>query len=339
MESPAEMHSWRLDERDPLHAHLAFIALPRAGIEVEDPDFEVSRLGNGQEVYKYRERKSRSLFVCKFFGRRWYLSETERRKGLNYEFKSLNALRKMGFCTYPHRVVRPLSIDENINCLLVEDFARGHNLDYYLAKAAYEGEHEQLFRKLAELANFLAKLHTSIVAGKKRVNFADSLDYFRYLLESRAQEGLIAARALGKFVSLCNEWEQAGEMWADMSACVHGDATPTNFIFHPEDGITAIDLERMRLSDRVYDIGMLTAELKHHFALRIFKADAAEPFISHFLKSYCENYLDPESIFDSVACRNRFYMALGELRIARNEWLPFEHRKWLTDEALRCLRV
>jgi len=127
-------------------------------------------------------------------------------------------------------------------------------------------------------------------------------------------------------------------MWADVSVLVHGDATPTNFIFHPEYGITAIDLERMQSSDRVYDIGILSAELKHHFAWRIFEADAAEPFIRHFLKSYCERFLDPESVFDSVACRNRFYMALGELRIARNDWLSWEHRKWVVDEAHRCLR-
>jgi hypothetical protein len=31
-------------------------------------------------------------------------------------------------------------------------------------------------------------------------------------------------------------------------------------------------------------------------------------------------------------------MGLGELRIARNEWLPWEHRKWLTTEAHRCLQ-
>ena len=337
MESTAEMCGWQLDERDPLHTHLALVVLPRAGIEVKHPDFEVSCLGNGQEVYRYRERKSRSLFVCKFFGSRWYLSETERRNGLNYEFKSLNTLRKMGFCEFPHRVVRPLSKDENINCLLVEEFVLGHNLDYYIAQAAYEGQHERLFQKLTELAHFLGKLHAR-TANSEPVNFASSLNYFRNLVESLARKGIVDPRALEKFVSYCDEWDQAAEMWADVSVLVHGDATPTNFIFHPEYGITAIDLERMQSSDRVYDIGILSAELKHHFAWRIFEADAAEPFIRHFLKSYCERFLDPESVFDSVACRNRFYMALGELRIARNDWLSWEHRKWLVDEAHRCLR-
>ena len=338
MESAAEMPSWRLDERDPLHTHLALVVLPRAGIEVKYPDFEVSCLGDGQEVYRYRERKSRSLFVCKFFGSRWYLSETERRNGLNYEFKSLNALHKMGFCKFPHRVVRPLSKEEHINCLLVEEFARGHDLDYYIARAAYEGQHGRLFRKLTELAHFLAKLHAR-TANLEPVNFADSLYYLRKLVKSLAQKGIVHPRGLEKFMSCCDEWEKAAEMSADVSVLVHGDATPTNFIFHPEDGVTAIDLERMQSSDRVYDIGMLTAELKHHFAWRVLQADAAEPFIGHFIRAYCGNFSDPEAPFDALTHRNKFYMALGELRIARNEWLPFEHRKWLTDEALKCLRM
>ena len=95
----------------------------------------------------------------------------------------------------------------------------------------------------------------------------------------------------------------------------------------------------MQSSDRVYDIGMLFAELKHHFAWRVLQADAAEAHIRHFLRSYCEGFLDPEQAFHSIAYRNRFYMALGELRIARNEWLPFEHRKWLIGEALNCLSL
>jgi len=338
MEPVSKVHSWRLDERDPLHTHMTHVVLPRAGIDIRYPDFQVSSIGNRQEVYSYRERKSQSLFVCKFFGSRWYLSEVGRRDGLNYEFNNLNTLRKMGFCEFPYRVVRPLSKDENINCVLVEDFVRGHNLDYYIAKAAYEGQHGRLFRKLTELASFLAKLHAS-TADTEGANFSNSLDYLHKIVHSLAQKGLIGAQSFSNFVSLCGEWEQAAEMWSDVSVVVHGDATPTNFIFHPDGGVTAIDLERMRASDRVYDIGMLAAELKHHFAWRVHQADAAEPFISHFLKSYCDGFLDPESVFDSVTCRNRFFMALGELRIARNEWLPWEHRKWLAGDALKCLRM
>jgi hypothetical protein len=86
------------------------------------------RLSNNGEVYVYQERESRSLFVCKFFGSRWYLSEQERKDGLNYEFKNLSTVCDMGFCKFPYHVVRPLSMDERLNCLLVEDFVRGHHM-------------------------------------------------------------------------------------------------------------------------------------------------------------------------------------------------------------------
>ena len=127
-------------------------------------------------------------------------------------------------------------------------------------------------------------------------------------------------------------------MSEDKTVLVHGDATPTNFIFHPEDGVTAIDLERMRRSDRAYDLGLIASELKHHFAWRMLRADAAEPFISHFLRAYCDHFEDPASIFKTITYRNRFFMALGELRIAQNEWIQKEHRTWLAEEAFRCLQ-
>ena len=337
MQLPEDKHSWPLDKQDPLYWHLALVTMPRAGFEVKHPDFEVRRLGASQEVYVYKEQESEGLFVCKFFGSRWYLSEKERRDGLNYEFKNLNALRNMGFCTFPHHVVRPLSKDEKINCLLVEDFVRGHDLDYYIAKAAYEGQYEALRGKLTELAKFLAKLHSQ-AADKVRVNFANVLNHFQHLLDSLAHRGLIDARGFEKFMSRCNAWKGNSRMWEDVSVLVHGDATPTNFIFHPDDGVTAIDLERMHPFDRAYDIGMLAAELKHHFAWRVLKADASEPYISHFIRAYCENFSNRDAVFEALTHRNRFYMALGELRIARNDWLPWEHRKWLVEEARRCLR-
>lgn len=326
-----------LDAKDPLHAHLAVVTLPRAGIEVKHPDFEAICLSNRQAVYLCRERKSHILFVCKFFGSRRHLSEVERRTLLNLEFFNLSAVREMGFSQFPYRVVRPLSKSERINCVLVEEFARGHDLDYYIGKAAYEGQHKCLFQKLTKLAHFLAELHNS-TANMERLNFVDASNYFRYLVDMLVQDQVVDALAADKLRCLCDQWEKADEMGADVSVLVHGDATPTNFFFHPEDGVTAIDLERMHLADRVYDVGMLAAELRHHFAWRVYQADAAEPFISRLLWAYCEDFPDPEAGFRAISDRNRFYMALGELRIARNPWLPWEHRKWLAHEACRCLQ-
>jgi len=101
---------------------------------------------------------------------------------------------------------------------------------------------------------------------------------------------------------------------------------------------TAIVLERIHLADRAYDVGMLAAELWHQFAWRVCQADAAEPFIDHLLWTYCACFPDQQRVFRNVTHRSRFYMALGELRIARNPWLPWEHRKWLVHEACQCLQ-
>ncbi len=78
---------------------------------------------------------------------------------------------------------------------------------------------------------------------------------------------------------------------------VHGDATPTNFIFTNTDDIVAIDLERMKICDPAYDIGMVCGELKHAFMWRMSNPYNAEPYIRHFLKSYAEHFKDKKEAF------------------------------------------
>jgi len=334
--SHAEKLGGKLKAEHPLYAYLAADVLPRVGIETKHPHFSTTSLDNRQAVYLCREQTSHAVFVCKFFGRRRGLSEGERRSSLNHEFGSLLSVRNLGFCQFPHRVVRPVSKSEKIAYLLVEDFARGHDLDYYIAKAAYEGQHQRLLGKLTKLARFLVDLHNR-TAGSIRVNFTDSREYFIYLVNSLVRREVVDLPTAERLTRLGYEWEQSADMRADVSVLVHGDATPTNFIFHHDDGMTAIDLERVHPADRMYDVGMIAAELKHHFAWRILQAGAAEPFIEHFLRVYCQGFPDPESAFRACTHRSQFYMALGELRIARNSWLPWKHRKWLVKEAICCL--
>ena len=157
----------------------------------------------------------------------------------------------------------------------------GHDLDYYIARAVHNEEEERLMRKLQMLAHFLAQLH-GLPTMRKRVHFEVISNYFRAVVKSLAIEGVIDSWKVNEFYQLCNSWNSNTDIWNDRLVLVHGDATPTNFIFHPEEGITAIDLERMHPSDRTYDIGFIAAELKHHFAWRILQADAAESFIRYF---------------------------------------------------------
>jgi len=326
----------RIEVKDPLYRHLATVVLPRAGFDVKGPAFECDRLSTRETVYFFEEKKTRFCFVGKFFGFRPQLSHRARRERLNGEFKNLLLARKMGLGSVPHRVVRPLSKTEHLNFLLVEDYVRGRDLDYYITKAVYNGQHDRLRRKLTLLACFFFKLH-SCITGPGQTDFNHDTDYFQSMVESLARNRLVDAAAASELDRLCGQWVKTDEMWSVQAVPVHGDTTPTNFIFHPDDGVTAIDLERMRLADRMVDIGMLAAELKHHFALRILMADAAEPFITHFLRTYCALFPDPETVFQRITLRNRFYMALAEIRIARNPWLPMQHRIWLAQEARRCL--
>jgi len=320
-----------------LHAHLKNVVLPRLGVDVPQPDFESTCLDNRQSVFRYRERKSRTSVVGKFFGSRPHRLASDPCRDLSREFRNLVTVRKRGLDKDPHCVVRPLSKNEEINCLLVEEFIRGHDLDYYIAKAAYEGQNQRLMEKLEILAGFLARLH-GLATGSGHVDFSEISAYFNSIVETLARVGVIESHRVGEFYRLCHDWEQNRALWEERPVLVHGDATTTNFIFHNEDSITAIDLELMRVRDRVYDIGFLMAEIKHHFAWRILQAEAAEPFIRNFLWAYCQKLTEPESTFREITYRNRFFMSLGELRIARNRWLPWKHRKWLAEEALRCLQ-
>lgn len=326
----------RIDSQHPLYKHLTFVVLPLAGIDLKDPHIETTPLSDRQAVYLFKELKSQNHFVGKYFGFRYRLSKQERRNALNKEFLNLCTIRAKGFSDYPNRVVRPYTKNEEMDCLLVQDYVRGHDLDYYISKAAYSGQHERLLRKLTGLAYFLFVLHQTRTSDHS-VCIENSSGYFRSIIEHLKGQGINDEKVSLEFEHLLRAWERSVKMQQDISVWVHGDVTPTNFFFHPEDGVTAIDLERMHLADRVYDIGFLCAELKHHFALRLLDANLAERFITHFLHAYCKNFSDPESEFKSITGRNQFYMALGEMRIARNTYLPQNHRTWLVEEAYRCL--
>lgn len=327
----------RIEKKDPLYQHFSKVVLPRAGIEVKAPAFESSRLNASETVYFFKEKNTRFCFVGKFFGLRPNITDHARRSCLRLEFKNLVMARKIGLCDIPYRVVRPLSKTERLNFMLVEDYARGHDLDYYITKAAYNGQHERLCRKLTLLAHFFFQLHGR-TASAKPVSIEADAQTFQSIVEALAGNRLIEEKTASEFSRLCDQWVHTDELRSVHAVWIHGDATPTNFIFHSKDGVTAIDLERMRLADAAVDIGMVAAELKHHFAWRILQADAAEPFIRHFLKIYSAHFPDPETVFKQISLKNRFFMAMGEIRIARNVWLPRPHRVWLVEEARLCLR-
>ena len=128
-------------------------------------------------------------------------------------------------------------------------------------------------------------------------------------------------------------------MWADQQVLVHGDATPANFLMGGGLQVTAIDLERMKRADRVFDVGRIAGELQHFYLQATGSRAAAEPFIGHFLWEYCCHFPDRDRAFRSITGRVPFQMGLTLLRIARNDWVSGPHRQRLIQEAKIILRT
>jgi len=82
---------------------------------------------------------------------------------------------------------------------------------------------------------------------------------------------------------------------------------------------------------------MVCGEIKHAYFWRTGNPYEAEPFIRHFFESYSSHFIDGDKAFHEITMRNPLYMAMTELRIARNEYLDLNYRKRLTHEARKCL--
>lgn len=318
-----------LDRADPLYGILT--GAVRGG---RDPVFHVERLSAHHLVYRYVDSLTGLAVVGKFF----HLAERDeaKRARINGEYRNLVRVRALGLSAPPCRAVRPLCREERIGLAVAEEFVRGRDLDHYLRRAAHAGAGADLETALSRLAMFLFLLHDRSGSGRL-VPSGEPGAYFTRVVGQLSRRGVLAAEAMPAVLRLRDRWLEQPDMTAE-EVLVHGDATPTNFLFPDDGGIVAIDLERARWTDRVYDLGMVCGELKHAFLWRTGNKYAAEPFIRRFLEQYSRQFADPGRAFAAITRRLPYYMGMTELRIARNGWLDWEYRKRLAHEAYLCLR-
>jgi aminoglycoside phosphotransferase (APT) family kinase protein len=319
-----------LDPADPLYEVLADRVVP----EVKRPVFHVERLSAPGLVYRYREAQTRRTIVAKFFDPRDPDEGRVRRR--KNEYRNLIRLRYLGLNMHPHYVVNPFCREERIGLAVAEEFVGGHDLDHYLHLAAHDEGDLGLRESLGRLADFLYRLH-SRSARTTTAPLDEVGAYFAWVVGELQRQGLITTERVSEYLRLRDLWLVQPLMQVQATT-VHGDATPTNFLFPNGDDVVAIDLERMKDADRVLDVGMVCGEIKHAFLWRTGRLDASEPFIRHFLDRYAAHFPSPEDGFREITRRVPFYMALTELRIARNLWLDWPYRKELAREARRCLR-
>ncbi len=318
----------KLEYYDPLYE----ILLNRVFPYVNNPIFHVIKMS--RRVYKYTEEKTKTSIIGKFF----QLNDPvyERIQRIKGEFDNLHKIRAYGFDTRPNYVARPITRDERIGLALVEEFIHGKDLDHYIKVAIYNGDSQALHAKLSQLASFLYTLHKK-TEMPYNVNLDSINAYFCKILDKLYRQTLLSDMDKNEFFRLIHKWYNSGILNIG-SVIAHGDATPTNFIFTDNGDVVAIDLERIKAGDIVYDVGMVCGELKHSFLWRANNFNISEGYIRHFLKSYTSHFYDPKEAFRSITLRTPFYMALTELRIARNDFLDWEYRKRLIYEASQCLK-
>ncbi len=334
----AKHYLGHLSPADPLYGYLQYDILPQSGTASPDADYRVFRMGGTCDVYLYEDKHSPNKIVGKFFVNKYERDASRASWRAEQEFNNLQLLRGFGFNEAPHYVVRPLGCNPWLNGLLVLEYCSGDSLSKVINDAIYRGAHRRLYRKLGALAYFLATLHNRTANGLG-VDFNEDCAYLDRLLTRLLEKNTISWAEVSEFHWLRDRWRERTSMWQDQQVLVHGDATPSNFLFGSGIDVIALDLERMKRADRVFDIGRIAGELQHFFLRATGNKYAAEPFIGHFLWEYACHFPDRDRAFRSITRRVPFYMGLTLLRIARNSWVSADYRRRLVEEARITLRT
>ena len=327
-----------LSESDPLHGYLQHDIQPKVNGLSGNADYLVFRLHGSNDVYLYEDRSTGAKFVGKFFLSPRKQDAEKAFVHLTREFECLHRMRDCGLKGYPHHVVCPLGRNPSLNALLVTEYCEGELLSTLILSVIKSGDNLRLYEKLTALAYFLSVFHNRTVNGMG-VDFHQDCSYMNRLIVRLVKINAIKWDEAHELYWLRDEWRRRPRMWEDRQVTVHGDATPENFMFSDGLGVVALDLERSKCADRVFDIGRIAGELKHFFMQATGNKHAAEPFIGHFLWEYACHFRDREVVFQSICGRTPFYLGTTLLRIARNSWIEPDYRRRLINEAKECLRI
>ena len=323
---------------DRLHGFLAGIVRDQLGVHEGAPAFRAFRLNGSNEVYAYEEKHSRAKVICKFYGPR-YGWDRDRAAGIaTQEFESLQRLRGFDLVGSPHHVIRPLGLDRDINCVLALEFYAGEPFSHAIARSIHQRNDEHLFWRLKALAYFLATQHNRTANGRT-VDFDADCGYFAGLVDRLRSRHRIGPWDVDELLWLQDLWRDRPAMWQDRQVWLHGDATPANFLFGHGLDVAAIDLERMKRGDRMFDVGRVCGELQHAFMAGTGDRRRAEPFLGHFLWEYSCHFPDRDATFASITARLPYFMALNLLRIARNDYVSKEYGAKLVRQSKRLLQA
>jgi hypothetical protein len=323
---------------DPLHSFLSRIIRDLMGVREPQPAFRVFRLSGSNVVYAYEEKASRAKVICKFYGPRFGWDRDKAAWMARREYEGLETLRRYDLIGSPHHVIRPLGFSRDLDGVLAVEYYSGEEFSHAIARATQHRNEAHLYWRLKALAYFLATQHIRTANGVE-VDFDPDCGYFDVVVGRLKRAGRIGPRDIDECSWWRDCWRDRPLMWQDQQVWLHGDATPANFLFGHGLDVAAIDLERMKRGDRMFDVGRVAGELQHAFMSAGRDGHRAEPFIRHFLWEYSCHFTDGQRMFDSVTARAPYYMALNLLRIARNDYIGRDYGGRLVAEAKELLRV
>jgi aminoglycoside phosphotransferase (APT) family kinase protein len=323
---------------DPLHDFLSRIIRDRMGVCERQPAFRVFRLSGSNEVYAYEEKFSGTKVICKFYGPKFGWDRDKAAWMARQEYEGLKTLRRYNLVGSPHHVIRPLGVSGDINGVLAVEYFSGEEFSHAIARATRYGDDAHLYWRLKALAYFLATQHNRTANGAS-VDFDPECRYFDKVVGRLKNADRIDQGDVDELSWLRDRWRDRPKMWQDRQVWLHGDATPANFLFGHGMDVAAIDLERMKRGDRMFDVGRVAGELQHSFMRAVGDWRRAEPFIGHFLWEYSCHFPDRERTFESITARAPYYMGLNLLRIARNDYIDGDYGGRLVARAKKLLRA
>jgi hypothetical protein len=317
--------------RLPAHHPLSRVLRPHLGAHL-GTEVTLKRLRGSRPVFRFSLEGNGAGLVGKFFVDQLPTSPQDR--SLAQEYQNYLAARDLGL-TDAGLIPRLIGRSPEVRLGLLLEGISGPDLDYYLADAARGLRGATCLHQLSRLAELLAFFHTRPVPPTP----VSSDPIFGYLekLQGQLQNlGLLSPEDADYLAETGREWLRLWAAYPDRQVLLHGDATPTNFLF-PNGRALAVDLERLGPGDRLFDLSWVAGELRHAWGWRGRPFADSEAAIQSFFRSYLEALPADHSLTRRILALNPLYMALAELRIARNAYLSWDYRRALVAEARRCL--
>lgn len=323
----------RLAEADPLARALRRLVKAEAGFRPPAGEVRVEPLPASRQVLRFTFPAGNYAVVGKFFST--YPPQASADMSLAREYDHYLRLPSLGLGNGDGLVPRLLGHWPEMSLGLLLEAVPGPDLDHLLLRASVHGDPAPLFKALEKLAHLLSFFH-SRPAPALLVAPEPALAYLDKVMAQLMEAGMLTREDWQALARERHAWEERFQDFSDRQVLIHGDATPTNFLF-PNGRAVALDLERLRNDDRLWDLSWVAGELRHAWGWRTSDFSGSEAAIRHFFRLYLTAAdLDP-ALTRRLFSLNPFYMALAELRIARNLYLTRDYRRELVSEARRCL--